>query len=473
MARLVFEPNDMHRLRLTADYGDRTIETEAYSGRSSPPLIATSVIDLDGLDESERKRLTFDYTYTNEAGVIDEAYIAIYAQQASLLQFSDEDRNTAADRTRITTFDNDVRGVSTQFRSRFNIGGAEHTVIFGGDYSVLEQEGLRDGLVPPFGEAFPTMPFPPTEFVQTGLFIQDQIDFMDGRVSFFPALRYDSYEIDPSADALYPLPVAGQEDSRVTPRVGVVAWPTETLGVFFNYAEGFRAPSPNEVNNAFVNAAQGYTSIPNPDLRPETSESLELGVRTRGVTLFGADLRATANVFGSWYDDFIDRVQFGNFGDPAVFQFVNLAEVEIWGAESRADLTWENGFGLTAAISFAEGDYIQNGATAPLESIEPWRIVTGLSYNDPEGRWGGQAIVTHSSKKEDNKTGATFIPDAFTILDITAYLNLTENATLRAGAFNITDEKYWWWNDVRGVTAQVDAYTQPGANFSVSIAYRF
>jgi hemoglobin/transferrin/lactoferrin receptor protein len=473
MARLVFEPSDEHRFRLTADYGDRTIETEAYSGRSAPPLIASSVIDLDGLDESERKRLTFDYTYTDNDGVIEEAYIAIYAQQASLLQFSDEDRNTAADRTRITTFDNDVRGLSTQFRSRFNTGGAEHTVIFGGDYSVLEQEGLRDGLVPPFGETFPTMPFPPTEFVQTGLFIQDQIDFMDGRVSFFPALRYDSYEIDPSADALYPLPVAGQEDSRVTPRIGVVAWPTETLGVFFNYAEGFRAPSPNEVNNAFVNAAQGYTSIPNPDLRPETSESLELGLRTRDVTLFGADLRASANVFGSWYEDFIDRVQFGNFGDPAVFQFVNLAEVEIWGAESRADLTWENGFGLTAAISFAEGDYIQNGATAPLESIEPWRIVTGLSYNDPDGRWGGQAIVTHSSKKEDNKTGAAFIPDAFTILDITAYFNLSENATLRAGLFNITDEKYWWWNDVRGVTAQVDAYTQPGANFSASIAYRF
>ena len=72
---------------------------------------------------------------------------------------------------------------------------------------------------------------------------------------------------------------------------------------------------------------QGYTSIPNPDLKPETSESLELGVRWRDVTLFGGDLRASANVFGSWYDDFIDQVQLAAISadDPAVFQFINLA----------------------------------------------------------------------------------------------------------------------------------------------------
>jgi hemoglobin/transferrin/lactoferrin receptor protein len=478
MARVVFEPSDTHRFRLTADYGDRSIATEGYSGRAilppdGPPLGAGSVIDLDGLDESDRQRLAFDYTYTNEGGPIDSAFFAIYQQESSLLQFSDEDRNTSPDRTRITTFDNDVWGISTQFESRFNTGDVEHTLIYGGDYSVLSQEGLRDGTVPPVGEPFPTRAFPNTDFTQTGVFIQDQIDFMDGRVSFFPALRYDAYEIDPQADALYTLPVAGQEDSRVTPRFGVVAWPTETFGVFFNYAEGFRAPSPSEVNNGFANPIQGYTSIPNPDLKPETSEALELGVRWRDVTVFGADLRASANVFGSWYDDFIDQVQFGDFGDPAVFQFINLGEVEIWGAESRADLTWDNGFGASLSISFAEGNSIEGGVTSPLESIEPWRVVAGLSYNDPDGRWGAQIIGTHSSKKDESDTSAAFIPDAFTILDVTAYFNLTDRATLRAGVFNVTDEKYWWWNDVRGVTAQVDAYTQPGANFSASIAYRF
>lgn len=482
MVRIVFEPNDTHRFRLTADYGDREVITEALSARAilppaGPALTSTSVLDLDGVDESERNRVSLDYTFSNEGGLIDEAYIAIYAQESSLYQFSDEDRNTAADRLRISTFDNTVRGLSSQFESRFTTGAVAHTLVYGLDHSVTEQEGIRDGTVPPVGETFPARPFPVTEYTQTGVFVQDQIDLAGGRVQLFPALRYDSYELDPSTDALYTTPVQGQSDSQVTPRFGVVVWPTETFGVFFNYAQGFKAPSPSQVNNGFANPLIGYISIPNPSLTPETSEALELGVRWRDMTLFGADLRASATAFGSWYDDFIEQVQVsGSFapGDPAVFQYVNLSEASVRGAEARADLTWENGFGATVAISYADGDYVNGAATLPLESVEPWRIVAGLSYNAPSGNWGGQAIVTHSSKKEDDETTVAFIPDAFTILDLTAYWNLTDNATLRAGVFNVTDESYAWWNDARGVGASLaDAYTQPGRNISASISYRF
>ncbi len=481
MVRVVFEPNDMHRVRLTADYGERNITTEALSARAvlppdGPPLGSTSVLDLDGVDEGERNRLAFDYTFTNE-GAIDRAFVAVYAQDSSLYQFSDEDRNTAVDRTRITTFDNEVWGISSQLESDFSTGSVEHTLIYGFDYSVTTQEGVRGGTVPPVGETFPTRAFPVTEYTQTGVFIQDQIDFMDGRVSLFPALRYDSYELDPSNDALYTLPIEGQSDSRITPRFGAVVWPTETFGVFFNFAEGFKAPSPSQVNNGFANPVIGYTSIPNPDLGPETSEALELGVRWRDVTVFGGDLRASANVFGSWYDDFIEQVQIsGSFTplDPAVFQYVNLSSADIWGAESRVNIAWDNGFGAQTAISFAEGTFVDGaGATVPLESIEPWRIVAGIGYNSPNGVWGGEFLVTHSSKKDERDTGAPFIPDGFTIFDATAYMHIGENAALRVGVFNITDEKYWWWNDVRGVSTTVDAYTQPGRNFSASISYRF
>ena len=52
---------------------------------------------------------------------------------------------------------------------------------------------------------------------------------------------------------------------------------------------------------------------------------------------------------------------------------------------------------------------------------------------------------------------------------------MTERATLRAGAFNVFDETYGWWSDVRGLSAAStikDAYTQPGRNFGLSLTLR-
>lgn len=483
MARLVFEPSDANRFRVTLDYSDREAITEVYSARSAapPPPPFQTVLDFDALDTSERQRIAFDHTYEGE-GFLDRAFWSVYYQTAEIVEFHAEDRNLS-DRTRITTFENDVWGVSGQLESEFTIGASEHHVTYGGDYSVTTQEGVRDGILPA-GEVFPTRPFPNTDYTLAGLFVQDEISFMDGRVVLFPAVRFDAYELEPEDDALYPLAVVSQSDERVSPRFGVVVWPGEHVGVFFNYAQGFKAPSPNQVNQSFTNATQFYTSIPNPDLAPETSETVEIGLRLRDVQASGATWRASATAFAGWYDDFIEQVQVsgppfgtGSPGNLSVFQVINLGEVEIDGFEARVDGAWESGFGLTIAYSFAEGDQIENGVRAPLDSIDPWKLVTGLSYNDPNGAWGGQLIATHVTRKsEDRAAAGAFRPDAFSILDATAYWNVTDRATLRVGVFNITDETYWWWSDVRNTLASsttLGAFTQPGVNYSASISYRF
>ena len=55
-------------------------------------------------------------------------------------------------------------------------------------------------------------------------------------------------------------------------------------------------------------------------------------------------------------------------------------------------------------------------------------------------------------------------------------MRIADKAILRAGVFNLTDETYWWWNDVRGLSSTAvsrNAYTQPGRNASVSLTYNF
>jgi len=492
LARLVFEPSDQHRFRLTGDYSDRSILTEALSGRAvlppdGPALGAGSVIDLDGMDESERSRVTLDYTFSNGAGFIDNAFVGIYTQSSWLRQFSDEDRNTSADRTRDTTYDNDVWGITAQGETAIPTGWGEHRLVYGVDYSVTTQGAIRDGTVPTPPAVFPERPFPETEYTRTGVFLVDEITLLDGALTLFPGVRWDQYELTPNDDALYLGTLDGQSGDHISPKFGAVAWPTDSFGVFFNYAEGFKAPAPSEVNNYFENLTLGafgaaYTSIPNPDLDPETSEGYEVGVRGRNWSMLGGQWDWSASAFASFYEDFISQQIVSGSGsaiDPFVYQYVNLNEVEISGVEARFNGAWDNGFGLTFAASYAEGDQVTPAGRGPLETIDPLRLVAGLSYAAQSGNWGGQAIVTYSARKDasDVATPATaFRPDAFTILDLTAYWNVTDAATMRAGIFNVTDEAYFWWSDARGLSAGSttrDAYTQPGRNFSVSVAYRF
>ena len=122
-------------------------------------------------------------------------------------------------------------------------------------------------------------------FIQTDIRLPD-LGPIPGTLTLIPALRYDRYasESDDQRDV---------EEDAVSPRVGVAYDPVPWLSLFANYAEGFRAPSFDElyatgthfsvpnlgapgrpvfVNNSFVG---------NPDLEPERSETIEIGL---GVT---------------------------------------------------------------------------------------------------------------------------------------------------------------------------------------------
>lgn len=487
LGKLVWRAAPNHRLRLTYDHYDSELSGDALSSRgpAAPPFQPNATLQVLGEDEQQRDRISLDHRFTDFLG-LDRGSWAIYWQEATTRQFTFEDRDPAVDRTRDVTFDNRVFGLNAEGQHTFGRGGAiEHRVTFGGDWSETRQEGVRGGTIPGAGETFPNRPFPITEYSLAGLFIQDEILVLDGRLTVTPAVRYDWYELTPETDALYTDPVEGQSDAHVSPKLGVVYWPTEAFGLFANVAEGFKAPSPMQVNNSFSNPLFGYVSIPNPDLGPETSTSVEGGLRFRNVRAAGGDARLQLSAFRSDYDGFISQIVVGGSftpADPAIYQYVNLGSVTVHGLEVRGDIAWDNGLSVTTAFSYADDEQVEDGVRAALPGVDPIKLVAGLAYAEPTGRWGGQAIVTWSARKEDHETDGLgcydtcFTGDDFTLLDLTAYWNVNDKVTLRAGVFNVFDETYGWWSDIAGLSsasAVLDAYTQPGRNFSVSLALRY
>jgi hemoglobin/transferrin/lactoferrin receptor protein len=476
--------NGAHRVRLSGEYLETEVATDILSGQGPAflfgPFPSWIVDDLTALDTTERGRVSLDWTYAGE-GVIDYAHAAAYYQDGQDVQFTDEDRSPVGatprpDRERLNTFENEVYGASAEARSVFGNDAFRTTLAFGGDISWTRQEGLRDGTEPPFGEVFPTRAFPATDFMLGGLFLASEFTFFDGALTLFPALRYDFYDLDPTDDPLLPdFAGSAQSDDRLSPKLGVTVKLADDVLLYGNYAQGFRAPTPYQVNNFFENLAYGYTSLPNPDLGPETSESWEAGIKfsTEAVSLQIA-------AFTADYDDFISQqVVGGSFTpmDPAQYQFVNYDAVAIEGVEAKANFRMGNGFYSRFAIAYADGDILSPGqAPAPLDTIDPLNLVLGIGYREPQGRFGGELIATHHARKPLDETDGGYRPDAFTILDATAFFALTDALKLRAGIFNIFDEKYAYWQDVRGLSATsttTDAYTRPGRNASVSLSFQF
>lgn len=479
LGRLVFEPAGGHKFRLTGEYVDTRLDTNVLSG------LSTTVDSLTAHDTGERKRVTADWSWTGE-GTLESARAAIYWQDAFDRQFTEELRTPAADRTRINTFENRVYGASADARAGFSTGGFTNTIVFGGDISFTRQRGLRDGTVPTAPDIFPTRAFPETDFTLAGIFVGDEIGIGDGMLTLYPAVRWDHYSLDPKNDPLLPASFVGtpQSGSRLSPKFGAVFKISETVGLFGNYARGFKAPGPSQVNQFFENPTSpfgAYRTLPNPDLRPETSESFEGGVRitsdhvTGSVTAFKAD-----------YKDFISQEQIAGTGtipDPILFQYINIGDVEVDGIEGKVEVNLPSGFNGRVAAAYARGKAFRAGLPAGrLSSIDPLTAVMGLGYREPgSNRFGGQFILTYHAQKGISESAGVcattcYRPNAAFIADFTAHFRVTDAITLRGGVFNIFDSKYALWSDVRGLadtSTAKDAYTRPGRNGSVSVSFRF
>lgn len=478
LGKIVFAPGAAHRLRLTGEYLDSFVRTDVLSAQETSAFTGATVDRLIARDTIERARASLDWRYSGE-GTLRYARLGAYWQDGENVQFSDEDRTPQPDRERLNTFENRVIGLHGEARLAFGSEGFAHDLVFGGDVSWTRQKGLRDGVVAPIGESFPSAAFPETDFMLGGVFVGDEIAI--GALTLFPALRFDFYDLDPEDDPLLPtFAPAGQSGSRLTPRLGAVLDLGRGFSLYGNYAQGFKAPAPTQVNQFFDNPIFGYTSLPNPDLAPETSETWEAGARYEG-TVFSAAVTG----FVGRYDDFISQQLVGGTfrpGDPGVFQFVNLEQVEIEGLEGRIGFDFPGGLAIDGSLAWATGDVIDGtGAVAPLSTINPLEIVLGAGWSDPADRFGARLIMTSAARKDVADaaglcTGECFRPDAFTVFDATVFWRIGANFTLRAGLFNLFDAEYAWWADVNGLPASDPApaaYTQPGRNIRLSLTARF
>jgi hemoglobin/transferrin/lactoferrin receptor protein len=513
LAKLILKPAPGHKLSGTLEARDQSTSADILRLAASLPRVAW----MHGEDNSRRVRGSLEWEHKPAApGFYDRLTARLYRQDADTKNYNFQRRaNTSAGCSAVTAganncyieqdffFTQDTLGAGVQGEKMLQAGGLSHLLTFGADLSRVRVEEMRDGRIwrngvfignTLAGETYPLRDFAIGQTDTLGLFVLDEMGGLAGdRLALMPGLRYDRTKLKPEMDALAQqvMTLLGrspveQSHGSLSPKLGATWKFDPALSAYGQIARGFRAPNYEEVNGAFRNTSQLYSVVPNPDLKPETSLGVELGLRHAA-----ANHRLQLAVYDNRYKDFIESVRLACPGDPDCYsptpawrtnQSVNLSRVRIYGAEARGAWAFSPGWRVDGGIAWAHGTNEESGT--PLESIEPMRLTLALARE--AGDWGAEARLRAAAKKtrvgeyptETTVANRTwFKTPGYGTVDLSVWRQLGRHVRVTAALNNLLDKKYWLWSDIRQADARnpvgVDFYSQPGRNLSLALQADF
>jgi iron complex outermembrane receptor protein len=164
--------------------------------------------------------------------------------------------------------DTDITGGALQVSHETKVWDRLNRLVIGGEIQTSEVDSGTNG-------AFLGFPFTSQSLIDQdvyGFFTQDTFDLFP-ELALTAAVRYDSTRLD-FMDEITPANSGSKSFNRWTPRAGLTYTPLSVLTVYFNYGEGFRVPTTDELFAFGVGSS-------NPDLKPVKSRTYEVGLRAR------------------------------------------------------------------------------------------------------------------------------------------------------------------------------------------------
>lgn len=489
LGRVVLRPSDVDTLRITAEYNALTTSTDVRTEEVTSP--GAKVFSSEGKDTSQRGGIVLDWEHAEPLGFVDSFRARFSWSRLNRTEQSDVYRAVFTGTTPPATpnryrfsdfgFQQDLFILDLQGNSVTSFMDSEHRFTYGTTVELTNTSRPRDryernlttGSVTNSvaGETYPSKNFPDTRTINMGLYLQDEIKI--GRLDLLPAMRLDFYNLQPYSDAAFRrnsgnVTVNPVNEFQFTPKFGALYRLTEQYAVYGQYAHGFRAPPYDSTNFGFTNFVQQYQILPNGNLKSETSDGVELGLRGKY-----SNASFQINGFYNQYSNFIETQVVGRSGPLTVYQYRNIPAVRIWGAEAKGEYRITPEWTLRGAFAWARGEDSQTGA--PIDTVDPIRLTSGVHYQHPSG-FGADAILTHAWQHDRVSTPTYFKAPAYTTIDVLAHYDVNEHLTINGGVFNITNAKYFISQDVNGLAtnnANRDLYTQPGRYFAMNVKVRW
>ncbi|MFQ2283370.1 TonB-dependent hemoglobin/transferrin/lactoferrin family receptor [Aeromonas dhakensis] len=318
-------------------------------------------------------------------------------------------------------------------------------------------------------EGYSELSFPSTTTEHGALWAFDELKFGE-RWVLTPGARYDYYRMNPDQDPAY----TGENlkrfsEGEFSPKLGLVFKAHEAANLFAQYSHGYKTPMYDNAFSTLNHQAYGYRIEPNTNLKPESSDGIDLGVRGSA-----GGFSYEVATFYNKYDDFIELGQVSTEGRTAVYQYQNLDKATTKGAEAKADYWLNDLVNVWGNLSYIEG---KDGDGNYINSLSPlkgtlgvrleqanWNINTALRFADDMSKVGKDA------KGNDNIKSA-----GWGVVDIYAQFKPVQDLQFNVGVFNLFDKEYVNYESITGqsASASISNKTEPGRNLSARVKYVF
>ncbi|ASU39953.1 hypothetical protein hmeg3_17770 [Herbaspirillum sp. meg3] len=527
LTKLGFRADAGNRLQATLENLNLQVNTNVLTQVSPVPSFRSTAA-MRGYDTTKRQRLSFEYFHEgSETDWLNRLHAHAYWQDSSVRQITTErvfGPRSAMERmffnmfgafygaiapgvlrrSRDNSYDERIAGLNVVADTNLRMGGGGHALRYGIDLSHSDIATSVGGTVPFSGHQYPYKPSPDTSYLLAGGFLQDEISI--STLKIIPGLRYDFFRIAPDASSLSSYDKAqlllthstpkSQSAHAFTPRLGVIWEIAPAFVPYFNYAKGFRAPTPDQINANFFNPSLFYLASGNPDLRPERVTGKELGVRG-AIQGFHYSVAA----FDSRYSDFIRQRLVGvDMNLPAfVYKNVNENKARIRGVELKSEWDMSAAWRVNAAIAYARGDvmtsvfgedFAADGSVSvvgtkwqPLDSVQPMRAVVGARYR--QASWGAHVNLEHSWGKSSDRISrpsrdsVVLMTSPSTVVSAGTWIQPLEGFTVTFNVENVFNAYYERWSDVgelppsTGSNSTRRHYTAPPRSLQLALRYSF
>ncbi|MGF1754929.1 TonB-dependent siderophore receptor [Vibrio makurazakiensis] len=445
LAKIGFEPSDLHRFQLSADiYRD----SGDYNPRPDMSGSANNALTNDALVPTEYDRDTFTAMYQLR-GDTHTGKVTVYSSTTEITRDESVIANWRPTRSSENSAENQNLGATAKFQTHLTLAGFDNTFVYGADY--IDRTTSSE---------YGTTAFMEESTTSAAVFVEDTLHLTD---DFFvtAGLRFDDYQRDAVT--------SNKSFNEVTWALGADWQFVEDWAVFANTRSLFKGPELLETYIRYQDVA-----YMDDDIKAETGQNSQIGVRF-DKQIDSHYLGATFTTFRTSIDDYITEA-YQRTSDS--YRIYNLGDVETQGFELSATYGYEM---FHSKVSYSRSDNEDKTNGGPIiagngnSSDIGDSIAVTLDYQAEsiDTLFGWTSIVV---LEEDNVEESADPKEAYNVHNLYAQWipSNVEDLSVTFGIDNVFDELYVSHASRSGLakTAVTDDY-EPGRNYKLSLAYQF